>query len=108
MGKVQKIGELFNDKSMKIIEVSHKRNNNDKSMKVIEAKVGYTEYLADKLVEIYNAPTSRNFFLKCAWHLPEDIIWTAVENSRKKAVRSPIKYFVAICNRALRERPAIA
>lgn len=70
---------------------------NDKSVKVRN-----TDYIADKLTKIYDAPQSRNFFLKCAWHLSEDTIWTAVENSHRKSVKSPVKYFVAICNRELR------
>lgn len=96
--------KAIND-SMIINEVSLKRNSNE-SMIINDkpTRVRNTDYVADKLVKIYNAPGSRNFFLKCAWHLSEDIIWTAVENSRKKTVKSPVKYFVAICNRELKER----
>ena len=96
--------KAIND-SMIINEVSLKRNSNE-SMIINDkpTRVRNTDYVADKLVKIYNAPSSRNFFLKCAWHLSEDTIWTAVENSRKKTVKSPVKYFVAICNRELKER----
>lgn len=102
---VQRISTVINDKSMNINEVFHKKNINEINDRSDNAKAHYTEYIADKLVKIYNAPMSRNFFLKCAWHLSEDTIWTAVENSRKKAIRSPIRYFVTICNKALQERP---
>lgn len=95
-------GKALNDKSMKI----SKRNLNDKSMiSKHSQKVAYTEYVADKLVKIFDAPKSRNFFLKCAWHLSEDTIWSAVEDSRKKTVNNPIGLFIFLCNNALRELP---
>lgn len=68
-------------------------------------KISYTEYVADKLVKIFDAPQSRNFFLKCAWNLSEDTIWSAVEDSRKKSVNKPIALFIFICNNALKELP---
>lgn len=54
-----------------------------------------TERIANKLVDKYNAPASRQFFLKAAWHLSEDFIWTVVEISRSK--KYPIKYFIKSC-----------
>ena len=96
------VGEIVNDKSMKF----SKRKFNDKSMNGSKKyKIAYTEHVADELVKIYDAPNSRKFFLKCAWHLPEDTIWSAVEESRKKIVDSPIKLFVFLCNNALRKQP---
>ena len=94
MGKWQVNESMIN-------EVSKRNINeiNDKSMKVSK-----TDYIADRLSEIYNAPQSRNFFLKCAWHLSEDTIWTAVENSRRKGIKSPVKYFVACCHKKLQSR----
>lgn len=56
-----------------------------------------TEFIADKLVKEYDAPTSRDFFLKCAWHLSEHTIWTAVEKSHRRGIKSPVKYFVKVC-----------
>lgn len=92
-----------NDNSMKI---PLKRNLNDKSMnKELAPRVSYTEYVADRLVKIFDAPKSRKFFLKCAWNLSEDTIWSAVEDSRKKCVKSPIALFIFICNNALKELP---
>lgn len=102
---VQRIGTVINDKPMKINEVFLKKNVNDNNDRLANTKTHHTEYIANKLVKIYNAPMSRNFFLKCAWHLSEDTIWSAVESSRRKAIKSPIRYFVAICNKALQERP---
>lgn len=85
------------NESMKI----SKRNLNESMINDRTLKVQNTDYIADKLTKIYNAPQSRDFFLKCAWHLSEDTIWTAVENSQRKSVKSPVKYFIAICNREL-------
>lgn len=57
-----------------------------------------TEQIADNLVKIFNAPQSRNFFLKCAWHLSEYQIDSAIRASRAPTITYPVKYFVRICN----------
>ena len=57
-----------------------------------------TEEVADMLVEIFNAPSSRNFFLKCAWHLSEYQITQAINRSRLPNIKMPVKYFVRTCN----------
>lgn len=104
----QSVSQIINDKSMKSMNSTYSRVNdiNDKSMRrKVAPKVSYTEYVADKLVKIYNAPKSRNFFLKCAWHLSEDIIWSAVEDSKKNGVEEPIALFIFLCNNALKESP---
>lgn len=105
---IESVGEIVNDESMKSMKISSKRNLNeinDKSMKRVSPKVSYTEYTADKLVDIYKAPHARLFFLKCAWRLPEDTIWSAVESSRKKCVDNPLGLFIFLCNNALKELP---
>lgn len=53
--------------------------------------------IADHLVRKFNAPNSRNFFCKCAWKLSENDIWTAYEIANNPKVRSPLKYFITIC-----------
>ena len=98
----QRVNGNVNDKSMKI---PFKRNFNEVNDKSMKKKVSYTEYMADKLTNIFDAPQSRQFFLKCAWNLSEDTIWSAVEDSRKKGVRSPIALFIFLCNNALKEIP---
>lgn len=57
-----------------------------------------TEQIADSLVKMFDAPQSRNFFLKCAWHLSEYQIDKAIRVSRAPSVSSPVKYFVRVCN----------
>ena len=96
------LNELVNDSSMRPFL---KRPLNEKTMSKSASKISYTEYVADKLVKIYNAPKSRNFFLKCAWRLSEDVIWSAVEDSRKRGVDSPIALFIFICSNAMKESP---
>ncbi len=106
---VKPINEIVNE-SMKIfinknLDEINDIDNDKTTRKKRVPKVAYTEYLADKLVDIYNAPKSRDFFLKCAWNLSEDTIWAAVEKSRGKRVKKPIALFVFICNNALQELP---
>ena len=64
-----------------------------------------TEYIADKLVERLSAPQWRGFFLKAAWRLSEDAIWSTLENTEKKfatrEVKKPLNYFIAACNRQM-------
>lgn len=105
MGEVQRLNEIINDESMKFSKRKLNEVNDSSKRRKVSPKASYTEYVADKLVKIYKAPKSRNFFLKCAWNLSEDVIWSAVEDSRKKCVKSPIALFVFICNNALEELP---
>lgn len=108
----RRASEILNE-SVKANEVFSSRKpyetlktmNGRKEAKRKNPKISQVDYIADKLVDIYKAPGSRNFFCKCAWHLSEDIIWSAVEDSRKKGVDSPIALFIFICNNALQERP---
>ncbi|MBR3254237.1 hypothetical protein IKF88_00685 [Candidatus Saccharibacteria bacterium] len=62
-----------------------------------------TEYIADKLVEKFNAPQWRKFFLKIAWHLSENAIWSTLEMAFTKKVTKPLNYFIAACNKQMAE-----
>lgn len=77
---------IINDNDRADVENSRKR------------KVRQTEYIANTLVTRFNAPNSRNFFLKCAWRLPEQFIWSAYEATKREDIKSPIKYFVRACS----------
>lgn len=81
-------------------EVSLKRNS-FKSYDHMSPKVKKTEYIADKLVKIFDAPDSRKYFLKCAWHLSEDEIWSIVEETEHKGVTNPIGLFIAFSRELL-------
>lgn len=108
---LKRVGEAINDKSMKSMRFSCRKSINDindKSMKGKQSpKVAYTEHVADELVRIFEAPKSRQFFLKCAWNLSEDTIWSAVEDTRKKGVKNPIGLFIFLCNNELRRSPVV-
>ena len=95
----------INDKSMKISFKRNLNDINDKSMKKKCPKIAYTEYVADELVKIFDAPKSRLFFLKCAWNLSEDTIWSAVEDARGRSAKNPIGLFIFLCNNALQKLP---
>lgn len=86
-----------------------KRNFNDndrpaKSSLTRRAMTQKTEAIADRLVKTFGAPQSRNFFLKCAWHLSEAQIWEIAERAQGPQIKSPIKYFVASCSQQLAMR----
>lgn len=101
---MKSINEIVNDSMEKLNKI--KFNDINESMRSNKTPmISKTEYIADKLVDIYNAPRSRNFFLKCAWHLSEDTIWSAVEDTRKEGVKEPIALFIFICTNALKEIP---
>ena len=68
--------------------------NDKKSTRKMSAELA--EFKAQQLIDKYNSPQSRNFFLKCIYHLSEADIQNAVELSQQKWVKSPIKYFVKI------------
>lgn len=78
-----------------------KRNLNE-SMMGQRGRIMQTEYTANKLVKLFDAPQSRDFFLKCAWHLSEATIWDFADAARRPAIKNPTKYFVKCCAKALR------
>ena len=53
--------------------------------------------IADHLVRKFEAPSSRNFFCKCAWNLSENDIWTTYEQAHGPKIKSPLKYFIRLC-----------
>lgn len=73
-------------------------NSNDKRWMARQKNV---DAIANNLVRIYKAPDSRQFFLKCAWHLSEAFIMKTVEASTKPQIHSSLKYFVKSCHREL-------
>jgi len=83
---------------------SKERNNNVTMLNNVvkqdkfNRKQRKTEYIADKLVEKFNAPSWRKFFLKAAWHLSEDAIWRTYEMANAAKVKRRLNYFIAACN----------
>lgn len=61
------------------------------------SRASRVDRIADNLVRKFNAPSSRDFFCKCAWKLSEDEIWTTYEKAHKPKVDNSLKYFIAVC-----------
>lgn len=100
MGKAESIIEIIEPMKKKFTSISLNNDINDSNSKYrISAELA--EFRAQKLIDKYNAPQSRNFFLKCIYHLTESDIENAVELSTQPWVKSPIKYFVHICSNKL-------
>lgn len=73
-------------------ERSYVNNVNDRKRKTL-----MVQNTARALVQKFGDYKSYNFFLKCAWHLSEDDIWTSYEQATSKNVNNPVRYFVTIC-----------
>ena len=100
MGKAASIIEIIEPMKKKFTSISLNNDTNDSNSKYrISAELA--EFRAQKLIDKYNAPQSRNFFLKCIYHLTESDIENAVELSTQPWVKSPKKYFVRICSNKL-------
>lgn len=63
-----------------------------------KSRASRVDRIADHLVQKFNAPGSRDFFCKCAWKLSENEIWSAYEQAHGPKVKSPLKYFIALCS----------
>lgn len=90
--------ERYNDivnERLKVFESMSMKKRNKKNARQVDA-------IADKLVQVFNAPKSRPFFCKCAWKLSEDDIWTTKEYACRSGIESPIKYFVSVCSEKMK------
>lgn len=96
MGRTASNIEIIDSLKSKFTYSSLNNEYNDNNSKP-KMSAELAEFKAQRLVEKYNAPHSRNFFLKCVYHLTEHDIEDAVELSMQPWVKSPIKYFVKIC-----------
>lgn len=92
--------------SMILNETSYKEvslNLNDKGRNC--GKLGISTEVADRradlLIQKFNAPQCRLFFLKCIYHLPEYKIQQAIEAAMRPNVKSHIRYFVACAKKEL-------
>lgn len=61
------------------------------------SRAAQVDNIADHLVRKFKAPGSRNFFCKCAWKLSENDIWTTYEQANNPKIKSPLKYFISVC-----------
>lgn len=58
-----------------------------------------TDSVADWLVEKFNAPEYRNFFLKAAWRIDRPTLERLAATAIELSTKSPIGYFVTIVRR---------
>lgn len=69
----------------------------------VSIKSEVAEAKANCLIEQFNAPQCRLFFLKCIYHLPEWRLEEAVESAMRPEVKSHIRYFTVVAKKALTE-----
>ena len=77
-----------------------------KCAKAVGKDVGkMTPYIAEAkasaLIDIFDAPHCREFFLKCVYHLTEKEIAKAVDVSTRPHIASPIRYFNRTCKQLM-------
>lgn len=100
MGKAS----TFNDK---VNEVSYKEtsmeyiNDRKKCCGKVALSTEVADRRADLLIQKFNAPQCRLFFLKCIYHLPEYEIEQAVETAMRPGVKSHIRYFTVVAKQKL-------
>ena len=92
--------------NVNVNEFLFKRNNvNNVNVNVRNSivKADHVEWIADKLVQEFSDASSKRFFAKIAWSLPENEIWEALESAKRPCIKSPVKYFTRICKIKLRQ-----
>lgn len=98
MGKASN-SMIFNGVSYK--ETSMKFNDRDKACGKVKIATEVADRRADILINKFNAPQCRLFFLKCIYHLPEYKIQQAIESSFRPNVKNHIRYFVVCAKKEL-------
>jgi hypothetical protein len=95
---MQALSEALNDND----KLNNLINDNDKHYfdQHSDHKLNNVRIIARKLEEELNDPGGRDFFLKCAWRLPEATIYNNLEAAKKG--RDPKKLFTWLCNRNLK------
>lgn len=86
----------------KIGQIACKSRNIDNDNEVFCEKTTMTltmkqirvDRIADNAVEMLHAPQCRTFFCKCAQHLSENDIYSAIESAMKPSIRKPAHYAV--------------
>ena len=112
---MQRIGEIaaqrVND-NVNDNDISLKRNINDNvNDGSVMVKIGsyhrkyHTEAIAQRVIQKLDAPQSYRFFLKCAWNLPEAVIWDIIEYATTNPkIKEPVKYVVSVLHYEMQKR----
>lgn len=118
MGRPEHIGETLNNVTLNNVVKQSLTNNvqcynnvgmwktqkNNSLWKTNRISSDEAEAKARFLVERLDAPQSRNFFLKCIYHLSEAEIQTALEGATKPYVKHKAKYFSRVAKIMLDKR----
>ena len=100
MGRARKLNDNINEVSYK--ETSMIRiNDRSKACGKVALTTEAADRKADLLIQKFNAPQCRLFFLKCIYHLPEYKIQRAIESAFRPNVKSHIRYFVVCAKKEL-------
>ena len=79
--------------------------NDEKSGKPVKKISSFmAEKRADALIEYFNAPNCREFFLKCIYHLTDDEISQAMLYATRPYINCPVKYFNKTCKQMMIKR----
>ena len=103
-------GKLNDNDSMKFTYSKHSMIFNDRDDKqrgcvkpCVKLSPKAAEARADYLVNRFNAPQCRNFYLKCIYHLSEDQIAQIVEYTQRPHIKMPARYFNTVAKQKLTE-----
>lgn len=104
MGAPEEIGEIIRT-SIDYRKLKEKRSMDYRSIdrEIVEndnsAPSQYRQRaIAEKLLDKLGEPKSWKFYLKCAYHLSEDKIWTFVELATRPGIEHHNNYFVRLAN----------
>lgn len=101
---------MINDINESMINESSLKENINESMindKLFSKdKTLQTERIADDIIRRFanrgiNAEHSRNFFLKCAWNLPESVLYDKIEIAMKPGIKNSLKYAITCLHKAM-------
>ena len=99
MGKVQSIREARETIDYRSI-VAKEKIRKDRS----HDSQARQRYIAEKLLEKLEEPASWKFYLKCAYRLTEDEIWTILEKAMAPEIDKHNNYFVKLANLAMHNK----
>lgn len=97
----QSLTMIFNEDSYK--ESTMMINDKNRACGKVKISKLAADRRADRLIDKFNAPQCRLFFLKCIYHLPECEIEKAVESAMRPGIKSSIRYFTVVAKQKLRE-----
>lgn len=91
-------------KSNNVKEASFRSYNNvkeevaQKRSGTAQSRIRRAQRIADDLTRKFGKVSSNcySYFCKCAYNLPESVIWNCYEDSRSPSVRNSLAYFLSV------------